>query len=489
MKKQLSIATLVSLLGLGSSGASALSDKEVESRLDRLENKVSNIDRRASQDLSKTNEQINKYLARLKINGFLSAAVSTLDEDNVLTSAGGLSNSENHASNAIAGLQFDFTINDKTNAVLQLTANGLGHRDSQDSPGTVAAEWAYLAYHLTDNLTFRAGRLRLPFYMASEYLEVGYAYPWVSPPGAVYGLLPFDSYYGADVTYNFNLAGIDIAYQGYRGTVELETNFGTFNIKGIYGNALTFTKGPYSFRTSFSQAKVEGTFNADGIAPDFVLESAEFQTFAATTGPALIAAQVGAECAPCDLGDIALAVAGTSDNDMYLLYLATTAGGGDPVAGGALVASNFSAVEDLQASYFDYALAYNNHGWNIIAEGDRYAAGGSAQDIEGHYLSVAKQLGQWTPYAVFGEVYSTTDSDFGNAVADIAPSVVNGLGFHPVNQRESTLGVRWDFAPGVALKLETQNLTRFKGTRGLFVAPLGDAGSVNVYSLAIDAVF
>ncbi len=495
MQKQLSIGTLALLLGLGSGAASALTDKEVESRLERLEKKVNNVDSRASKELNRTNEQINKYLARLKINGFLSAGVSTSDEDNALTSAGGLRDSENHTSNAIAGLQFDFTINDKTNAVVQLTASGIGHKGAQDPAGTVAAEWAYLSYKLTDDLTLRAGRLRMPFYMASEYLEVGYAYPWVSPPGAVYGLLPFDSYYGADLNYNFNLAGVDITYQGYRGTVDLKLDIGAFSIKSIYGNALTFSKGPVSFRTSFSQAQIQGAFDTDNIAPDFVLESAEFQAFATGspltpgTGPFFIAAQLGAACPVCDAGDIALAIGGTSDNDMYLLYLAATAGGGDPAAGQALLESNFGDLEDFEAYYFNFALAYNDHGWSIIAEGDRFAIDGNTQDTEAHYLSVAKQVGAWTPYAVFGEVYSTTDSDFGNAVSEIAPVIVNGLGFHPVNQRETTLGVRWDFAPGVALKLETQNLTRFKGTRGLFAEPLGDTGSVNVYSLAIDAVF
>jgi len=182
MKKQLSIGTLALLLGLGSSGSSALSDKEVEKRLNRLENKVKNVDQRSEKRFSKTNDQVNKYLERMKINGFLSAGVSTSDEDNPLTSAGSLRDTENHSNNAIVGLQFDFTINDKTNAVLQLTANGIGHKGDNDRPGNVSAEWAYLGYNLSDSVTVRAGRLRLPFYMTSEYLEVGYAYPWASPP-------------------------------------------------------------------------------------------------------------------------------------------------------------------------------------------------------------------------------------------------------------------------------------------------------------------
>ena len=488
MKKQLSISTFALLLGLGSSGASALSDAEVEKRLNRLENKVKNVDQRSEKRFSETNSQIAKYIERIKINGFLSAAVSTSDEDNLYTPQRDLTNSENHTANAIAGLQFDFAINDKTNAVLQLTATGTGHKSAGDSSANVLAEWAYIGYELTDNLTVRAGRLRLPFYLSSEYVEVGYAYPWVSPPGSVYGLLPFDSYYGVDLTYNFNIAGIDIIYQGYRGTIGLELDVGNYNIKHIYGNALTFNKDAFTFRTSFTQAQVEGEFNTDSIAPDFVLESPEFQAFAATTGPAIIAAQILA-IPGTDPGDVALAVAGTSANDMYLLYLATVAGGGDPAAGQVILENEFASVEDFEAYYFDFALAYNDHGWNIIAEGSRYAPTGNLQDYDSHYISIAKQLGVWTPYAVFGEAYSTTDSDFGKTVGNIIPSVVNGLGFQPFNHRETTIGVRWDFAPGVALKLETNNITRFKGTRALFAAPLGGDNSVNIYSLAIDAVF
>lgn len=486
MKKQLSIGTLALAMGLSSAGAWGLSDKEVEKRLDRLEKKVKNVNRRSEKRFHQTNSQISKFIERVKINGFFSAGISTADEDNVYTAAGNLTDSENHTSNAIAGLQFDFTINDKTNAVLQLTASGLGHKDALDAPGNVLAEWAYINYNFSENLNVRAGRLRLPFYLSSEYVEVGYAYPWVSPPGVVYGLLPFDSYYGTDLTYNFTLAGIEISYQGYRGTVDLDLDIGAFSIKSIYGNALTFQKGPYTFRTSYTKAKIQGGFNSDDLAPDFVLESPEFQVFANTTGPAIIAAQV--TLAGGDPGDVALAIAGTSENDMYLLYLATIAGNGDPVAGSVIVENEFASVEDFSSYYFDYALVYNDHGWNIIAEGSRYASTGNLQDYDSHYISIAKQLGVWTPYAVFGEAYSTTDSDFGKTVGNIIPSVVNGLGFQPFNHRETTIGVRWDFAPGVALKLETQNLTRFKGTRGLLATPPDD-NSYNIYSLAIDAVF
>ncbi len=43
-------------------------------------------------------------------------------------------------------------------------------------------EWAYLSFAAAQGLTLRAGRLRLPIYMYSETLDVGFTHPWLRLP-------------------------------------------------------------------------------------------------------------------------------------------------------------------------------------------------------------------------------------------------------------------------------------------------------------------
>lgn len=500
MKKKLSIAALAMVMGMGATTAWSLTnEKEVEKRIQRLEKKIRNVDKRSQKRFTKMNSQMSTYLERMRVNGFFSTSVATSDSDAQLTVVNNLTNSENYTASMVAGLQFDFQANEKTNIVIQMTATGEGHKAINDESANLLAEWAYVSYQFTDNLQARVGRLRLPFYRASEYLEVGYAYPWISPPMSVYGLLPLDSYNGVDIIYEFDLFGISTVYHGYRGVIDINIDIGAFKLKNIYGHALTFSKGPVEFRTSFTQANAKGVLDSTKlIIPDDVASSTDYANFLNTELPQIIAAQLAAAGVADVPNATILALSGLSQNDQYLAFLATqtgknVAGISNPLAAAAVGEGILTDVltqvaEPSKPSFLSYALAYQDHGWQIILEGDRFHTAGDLQDTTAHYFSVAKQLGSWTPYLAFGEVYTNTDSKFNTEVGDLFPVLFTGLGFNNINQRDTTVGVRWDFVPGVALKFETQRLSHFKETKGLFDQAPGD-NNVNIYSMAIDAVF
>lgn len=62
-------------------------------------------------------------------------------------------------------------------------------------------EWAYLSWGASDGLTLRAGRLRLPIYMYSETLDVGFTHPWLRLPDEVYSQVQLSNYEGGDILY------------------------------------------------------------------------------------------------------------------------------------------------------------------------------------------------------------------------------------------------------------------------------------------------
>jgi hypothetical protein len=73
-------------------------------------------------------------------------------------------------------------------------------------------EWAYISYDATDELRFLVGRQRVPFYMYSDFLDVSYAYPWITPPEGVYSV-PFDSFDGLGAIYSTSLGEFDTTVQ------------------------------------------------------------------------------------------------------------------------------------------------------------------------------------------------------------------------------------------------------------------------------------
>ena len=67
-------------------------------------------------------------------------------------------------------------------------------------------DWAYATWTPEQDSpwTFQAGKMRIPLYYYSDYLYIGYAYPWVRPAPDVYGW-PIYAYNGANLSYRAQL--------------------------------------------------------------------------------------------------------------------------------------------------------------------------------------------------------------------------------------------------------------------------------------------
>lgn len=116
---------------------------------------------------------------RLKIDGFMSAGFGYANADRFVYDTG-LDETVSHRADSIVGLQITGKVNQNTNAVTQLVARG-----SDDF--AIDAQWAYIGHRPNGGSSeIRVGRMLAPYYLMSEYREVGYAYPWVQPPPEVY---------------------------------------------------------------------------------------------------------------------------------------------------------------------------------------------------------------------------------------------------------------------------------------------------------------
>lgn len=109
---------------------------------------------------------------------------------------------------SLIGFQIKKDFSQTLSATAQLVSRALNPNDG--SRPTI--DWAYLTWQPSadSSWTFQAGKFRIPLYYYSDFLYIGYAYPWVRPAPDVYGW-PIYSYNGANVSYRTQLGASDWA--------------------------------------------------------------------------------------------------------------------------------------------------------------------------------------------------------------------------------------------------------------------------------------
>lgn len=80
-------------------------------------------------------------------------------------------------------------------------------------------EWAYLSWDASPKLDFQAGKMRLPVYLYSDKMDVGFAYPWLRVPSDAYSLDSVN-YKGARVNYRMQLGELNTRFSLWGGKQE-----------------------------------------------------------------------------------------------------------------------------------------------------------------------------------------------------------------------------------------------------------------------------
>ena len=130
--------------------------------------------------------------AEVVINGFASiVAGSSLEDDK---SYYGYDKEISFENDSKMALQFSADLGEGLRATAQIIARGRNDFNPD-------FEWAYISYEINDQFMLMAGRQRFNLYKYSDYIDVGYAYHWITPPRGVYSL-PFNSGEGVGLTYS-----------------------------------------------------------------------------------------------------------------------------------------------------------------------------------------------------------------------------------------------------------------------------------------------
>ena len=482
---------LLSMCFALSSNVWSKTNEEREATIKSLEKKIAKIEKKSKKRSKSFSKKFDKYLQRLKFNGFASAGITSTDvEANHII---GINDTKNYQSEAVLALQANFRINDKTEAVLQLASRGTDRNNTE-------AEWAYISHAFTPNFTVRAGRLRVPYYVASEYIVVGYAYPWARPPIDIYNQAPFTSYYGIDSFANFEMFGWDHTIQVFNGTDLLDLEVATFYISLMYGAYFSTAKGPWSAR--IGRTVVSGTLEEELVldAPAAILASSGFKDFKSGI-PGLILSfdlsQLTAEQIAAFAG-----VDLSNDNDLFPLYLISELYNANQAQFNSDGSSGFSQdgffnASDALASAFNLSginvnfdnlgFSYDDGAWLALIEFTRLEFSGEFQAVYAHYATVGKRINTFMPFVHYAHSYTPNDNYFAKSIGHLLPDIINGLGFNINKQKTYSAGVRWDVGSGMAIKFQIDHMTDLEGTNGKFTTNPGN--DADLFSLVVDVVF
>ncbi|MEZ8045919.1 hypothetical protein AB6C46_17110 [Vibrio sp. 10N.237.312.C02] len=390
-----------------------------EQKLAELENKVAILEAK----------ELNSVADKFSFNGFASLNMQLGNNSH------GFMKSQNKVrfdEGSLIGLQGEFEVNDSTSAVVQMVARG-----NKKENWTPDVEWAFLSHKVTPNLTVRGGKLRLPLFMYSDYLEVGYAQTSVRVPSEVYGSVVLTSLTGGDFIYDVELDDSTVSFQGFVGSQKLSASKHSYNadtqFDDIAGGVINWTDDTWTLRAVYAQAVVSSTTNWNAnnkslLNTTFNDEKAKFY-----------------------------GVGGRYDNGNLALVSEVTR----------------TTVEGF---YHDVDSAYLTAAYRVNEFTPYVTVAHMETTDDAERNNQVKRAGaNYKQKPTLSAAYA-----YGSAV-----KVASNMN---IQRTTYSIGTRWDFMPNIALKGDVSYLTNFGSTNGGVNASYKNEDNI-LYTVKVDAVF
>ncbi len=423
---------------------------------------------------------INTSIGDFQINGFLSVGMAWTNVEYLQSGIEPVYNSyvrkrPSFEEDSDVGVQITKQLREDISITTQFLALASENWD-------VEAVWAFIKWEPNDNWQFRAGRVRTNPYMLSEYVNVGYAYPWIRPPEEVYSQVPssFSNLTGLDARFRMEILKRDLTLSAFYGATSTHLNFPT-NLafptginETIFDNIRLRLRDLYSLNLKFG----DEVFSI----------RAGYETTRVTLDPNAGTAMQGLN---------------TFLNSMALF--------GVP----------FLGIPPFGLDYVNYFSAYNSRAdfmglgyqfdWkNVVSMGEivkRKTATPIIANVIGWYLMGGYRFNQMMPHITFARERvidnkirrfpSYVNAAFTSPFIANSPVTLDEVAYNLIStgvsfeggagsQSSVTLGLRWDIFEGIAIKGEFKHIHPDNRSPGLF--NVNPQRSVNLYSVAVDAV-
>jgi hypothetical protein len=368
------------------------------------------------------------------ISGFGTAALTATDTNDVeyarFNQAAGVGKSPRPGVDSNFGIQGSARINDW----LSFTAQGLARKNARDSYGAELS-WAFAKFKVSDEISIRVGRIGMPVYMISDFRQVGYANTMIRPSQEVYGQIYGDSYDGIDAMVQHNFGDTTVTAQVGIGKMSTKvTGDNRIDYKPATTIHIVAENGPFTVRFGRADAKVslEGSETLDG-----------------------------------------------------LLSILRGAGMGK--------VANELSVTDVDGSFT--SLGFTMDYKNVLVQTE-YAVRKTdslvIHDTSSYYAMLGYRFGKFTPYYYYGNVKQDSDRAYAGlpttgALAPLSAGV--NMAMKAGLQSTNALGLRWDFHPSAAFKVQVDHVKPRDGSGTFLNAKPGFRDAVNVYAAGVDFVF
>ncbi|MEW6331192.1 MAG: hypothetical protein AB1560_07015 [Pseudomonadota bacterium] len=376
----------------------------------------------------------------VSVSGFLTVGATYADKQLVggtapteaVSQDGTIENTPGFTADSRLGLQISAKVNEDISITGQLLAK------AREENSNVEADWAFINYRLSEQFTTRAGKIKFPTFLISDYYEVGYAYPWIRPPQEVYSSNPITTINGVDLLARFRFGDMSLLVQPYygvsRGAQALVPQEAVTNTNySLCFNGQT----PGSFYTCPPGTILYTDFTADALRGINVSLSSDIFTIRAGT----LKTKVNVPGFGVFQDDVKFSSAGAS-MDWHNVVLYT--------------------------EYFEREI--------------NGRANSAFPNQKGSYTTLGYRIGKWLPHFTTARI-----KDNENPVGGMFDGT-------PLDQKSKTLGLRYEVGSGAALKFEVQEVTPKEGTRGLLIdepinAPKDPGDDVMIYGISLDVVF
>lgn len=310
------------------------------------------------------------------------------------------------------GVQLEYKPAETIDLVAQVVA-----RDHFKSDLNSSTELAYIGFRPSTSVKLRVGRLGYDAFLMSDHRNVGYVYPWVRPPLEFYGWIPIFSVNGADATYTLNSNDTSWRLKAQAGGSKfwIPVNSG---IGGGYG------------------------FKADKLLSlSLAREAGNLRLKAATSG-----FTAGSE----------VPIFGPLHSGLDQVAAADIPGVSNEAAD---LRRNLS-FQGARLRHTSLGAVYDDNTWLLQAEiGHSSSTANVVPTSRMAYLGLARRIGNWTPFAMASRSRpgnpSQANNDWGATLnASLRDPAVRTLNAMRIDQTTVTIGLRWDFQPKAAFKLQ-----------------------------------
>lgn len=285
--------------------------------------------------------------------------------------------------------------------VVQLVAK----QDDQSSQKP-HVEWAYLGWDINTSLNLKAGRVVAPVFMTSDMRNVAFAQIMARPMNTVYQMNPITHTDGANFKWNHRIGDAEWGLEGMIGQSKVANITAQYDAKQVLGFGARYTNGPWTFRAGITDLKADVT-----LSPSVAVKVDALKASAACTNCAsVLTERLVLSNAKARIQTLGLAF----DNDTYIIQAEYTTRPGNSI------------------------LVPEATGW---------------------YAMAGQRIQAWTPYVMVGH-FHITESALGLLPAS-APAAAtiqfyndSFVGLGRGNRTQLGAGLRWDFAPKFALKVQ-----------------------------------